>query len=369
MKKFFSRITILVLIILSSCSNEPGSFTLLGSVNIDDGEKIYRIVNTNNQAITIDSSEIKNNKFSFIGSVDYPDLNFLLIKSLNYSIPVIIEEGDIEVTIFKDSLGKSIVKGTISNDDLNSYNKESQILTNSYNDIANEIGKASNLGDNILVADLQDQAKELQLKFFDFQNEFISENKDSYISSLVLESVISSKSLGLDSVKKLYSNFSERIKNSSSGKSISNLINKPINPTDIGQIAPNFKGPNEFGEIVSLDDLKGKITIIDFWAAWCRPCRIENPNLVKLYKKMNKKGLEIVGVSLDKNKESWIKAIQDDGLTWSHVSNLKFWQDPIAKLYNITAIPAAFIIDENGKILAKNLRGAQLDAKIEELLN
>jgi peroxiredoxin len=84
---------------------------------------------------------------------------------------------------------------------------------------------------------------------------------------------------------------------------------------------------------------------------------------------MNKKGLEIVGVSLDKNKESWIKAIQDDGLTWSHVSNLKFWQDPIAKLYNITAIPAAFIIDENGKILAKNLRGAQLDAKIEELLN
>ena len=84
---------------------------------------------------------------------------------------------------------------------------------------------------------------------------------------------------------------------------------------------------------------------------------------------MNKKGLEIVGVSLDRNKESWLKAIQDDGLIWSHVSNLKFWQDPIAKLYNITAIPAAFIIDEDGKILAKNLRGAALEEKIDELLN
>ena len=285
MKKFFFLIATIVFIISFSCSNEPGTFTLSGSVNIDDGEKIYRIVNTNNQAITIDSSEIKNNKFSFIGSVDYPDLNFLLIKSLNYSIPVIIEQGDIDVTIFKDSLGKSLVKGTISNDDLNSYNKKSQLLTNSYNDIASEIGKASNLGDNILVADLQDQAKELQLKFFDFQNVFISENKDSYISSLVLESVISSKSLGLDSVKKLYSDFSERIKNSSSGKNISNLINKPINPTDIGQIAPNFEGPNEFGEIVNLDDLKGKITIIDFWAAWCSHAGLKIQTLLSYIRK------------------------------------------------------------------------------------
>jgi peroxiredoxin len=369
MKKLFFLITTVLIAILTSCSNDSGTFKILGSINIDDGEKIYRIVNTNNQAITIDSSIVKNSKFSFNGPVDYPDLNFLLVKKLNYSIPLVIEEGDIDVTIFKDSLRKSLAKGTISNDDLNRYNKESQSLTNSYNDIANEIGKASNLGDNILVADLQDQAKELQIKFFDFQNEFISDNRNSYIASLVLESVISSKSLGLDSVRKLYSNFSERIKNSSSGKNIYNVINKPINPTDIGQIAPNFEGPNEFGELVNLNDLKGKITIIDFWAAWCRPCRIENPNLVKLYKKMNKKGLEIVGVSLDRNKESWLKAIQDDGLIWSHVSNLKFWQDPIAKLYNITAIPAAFIIDEDGKILAKNLRGAALEEKIDELLN
>ena len=196
----------------------------------------------------------------------------------------------------------------------------------------------------------------------------MSLHKDSYISSLILEGILVSKSLPIDSVKVIFSNFSKRIKDSKSGENIKKIINSPVNPTDIGQIAPNFKGPTPSGKIVSLFELKGKITIIDFWASWCRPCRIENPNLVRLYRRMHEKGLEIVGVSLDKNIDSWKKGISDDGLIWNHVSNLKFWQDPIAKLYNITSIPAAFVIDAEGKIIAKNLRGAQLDAKIEELL-
>ena len=140
-------------------------------------------------------------------------------------------------------------------------------------------------------------------------------------------------------------------------------------PTDVGQIAPMFSGPNPKREILQLKDLMGKITLIDFWAAWCRPCRIENPNLVKLYKEMNPKGLEIVGVSLDRDMNSWRKAIEDDGLMWSQISNLQFWQDPIAKLYNISAIPAAFLIDSEGRILAKNLRGERLKEKVKELLN
>ena len=118
-----------------------------------------------------------------------------------------------------------------------------------------------------------------------------------------------------------------------------------------------------------MSNLKGKVTIIEFWASWCKPCRVENPNLVRLYKEMHSKGLEIVGVSLDRNRSSWLRAIDDDGLIWNHVSNLKFWQDPIAKLYNIRAIPASFIIDKEGRIIEKNLRGAQLAAKISEILS
>ena len=140
-------------------------------------------------------------------------------------------------------------------------------------------------------------------------------------------------------------------------------LNAPIEPTSIGEIAPNFEGPSPSGEILNLSNLKGKVTIIEFWASWCRPCRVENPNLVRLYKEMHPKGLEIVGVSLDRNKSSWLRAIDDDGLIWRHVSNLKFWQDPIAKLYNIRAIPASFIIDQEGRIIEKNLRGLSWQPK------
>tara|TARA_B100000886_G_C20350568_1_gene460679 strand:- start:314 stop:1009 length:696 start_codon:yes stop_codon:yes gene_type:complete len=231
------------------------------------------------------------------------------------------------------------------------------------------MNQANNLGDDILVADLQEQAKLLQQKFFDFQKNFIRENINSYISVLILEGFAVSKTLPMDSLKLFYSGLTERIKKSSSGNNIESILFPPVMPTDVGQIAPMFSGPNPRGEILQLKDLMGKITLIDFWAAWCRPCRIENPNLVKLYKEMNSKGLEIVGVSLDRDMNSWRKAIEDDGLIWSQISNLQFWQDPIAKLYNISAIPAAFLIDSEGRILAKNLRGETLKEKVKELLN
>ena len=112
----------------------------------------------------------------------------------------------------------------------------------------------------------------------------------------------------------------------------------------------------------------GKVTIIDFWASWCKPCRIENPNVVKIYNKYHDKGLNIIGVSLDKTQNSWTKAIADDQLAWNHVSNLKYWQEPIAQQYGVRSIPSTFILDQDGNIVAKNLRGYALENKISELL-
>ncbi len=120
---------------------------------------------------------------------------------------------------------------------------------------------------------------------------------------------------------------------------------------------------------MALNDIKGKATLIDFWAAWCRPCRAENPNVVRVYNKYHDKGLSIIGVSLDKTAEAWKKAIEEDKLDWHHVSNVAYFNDAIAKQYNVDAIPATFLLDENGVIVAKNLRGPALEARISELLN
>ncbi|MBQ0721799.1 MAG: TlpA family protein disulfide reductase, partial [Gammaproteobacteria bacterium] len=129
------------------------------------------------------------------------------------------------------------------------------------------------------------------------------------------------------------------------------------------------------GKTIALNDIKGKVTLIDFWAAWCAPCRKENPNVVNVYNKYHEKGLEIIGVSLDGTpqqkdaKQAWMDAIEKDKLTWNHVSNLQYFNDPIAKQFNINSIPATFLIDAEGKIIAKNLRGPALEEKIASLLN
>jgi peroxiredoxin len=135
-------------------------------------------------------------------------------------------------------------------------------------------------------------------------------------------------------------------------------------------MAPDFSAPNPQGTAVSLKESLGKVTIIDFWASWCGPCRKENPNVVALYDEFHSKGLNIIGVSLDKPeaKEAWIQAIATDKLTWPQVSNLMFWEDPVAKMYGVQAIPATFILDSSGKIVARDLRGAALKAKVQELL-
>lgn len=135
----------------------------------------------------------------------------------------------------------------------------------------------------------------------------------------------------------------------------------------IGGLAPDFTQKSPEGEAISLSDLRGKIVLVDFWASWCGPCRRENPNVVRLYEKYKDKGFEILGVSLDRNKEKWLQAIDQDGLDWLHVSDLKGWQNEVAKQYSVTSIPQTLLLDAEGKIIGKNLRGQRLVNKLAEL--
>jgi len=142
-----------------------------------------------------------------------------------------------------------------------------------------------------------------------------------------------------------------------------------------GNLAPELAFANPEGEEMKLSDLKGKVVLIDFWASWCGPCRRENPNVVRAYKKYNKAkfknadGFEVFSVSLDKNKRSWVKAINQDKLDWPyHVSDLGAWNSEAARIYNVRSIPMSILIDENGVIVAKNLRGPRLDMELDKMV-
>ncbi len=138
----------------------------------------------------------------------------------------------------------------------------------------------------------------------------------------------------------------------------------------VGTPAPEIDLPNPDGKNIKLSSLRGKYVLIDFWAAWCRPCRVESPNMVRLYDKYHKKGFEIYSVSLDQTKDAWVKAIEQDGLgKWTHVSDLKYWDSEAGRAYGVDAIPFTVLIDKEGKIIAKGLRGADLEAKLAEIFN
>lgn len=134
-----------------------------------------------------------------------------------------------------------------------------------------------------------------------------------------------------------------------------------------GMAAPEISLPDPDGNLVSLSGLKGKYVLIDFWASWCKPCRLENPNVVRVYNTYKDKGFEILGVSLDRTKDAWVKAIDQDGLGWLHVSDLRFWNSAAAQTYKVSSIPYTVLVDPDGKILAERLRGPSLEAKLKEI--
>lgn len=355
-------------LLLTACQGSSNALRLKGTVDLNDGNAILHIIaDLNNQPKVVDTLFVQSGAFNLDVEITEPSIHFLQIEGNQASFPFIAEKGTVNVELFKDSLGVSKAIGTTSNDDFMRYKDETRVYISSLNGIGNDLQQAMILKDSLLAQDLQEQYQDVRDQIKAYELDFISSSPNSFISILILERFVANKAISMTEAKEIFESFSDRIKATSSGKSIeSQLI--PAEKPEVGQFAPEFQGPNPEGLSLSLKDKLGKVTIVDFWASWCRPCRVENPSLVRLYQKHQENGLQIVSVSLDKGKPQWVQAIADDGLVWDHVSNLKFWNDPIAKLYRVSAIPATFILDENGVIIAKDLRGLQLERKIDELL-
>ena len=364
-------IYILLIVAFASCNEiEKGTYQLEATAaGIDDGKKIFIQESIPGATpIIIDTVEVLNEKFSINGKINEPKLYILNIEGERTPMYYIAEEGKINIELYKDSIPMSKIGGTTSNNDFYTYISNSSTLRERIKSLRSQQEIAKGKGDMVTMNTLNETYAEIIEEGKDYDLNFIKTNPTSFMSLLILDQMSSSNAKSHEEISTLYNGLSDEVKNTIIGKHLSERLAK-INKLSIGSVAPDFTGPTPTGESISLKQSLGKLTILDFWAAWCKPCRIENPNIVALYNEYHDKGLNIVGVSLDRKAEDWKKAIEDDNLTWNHVSNLKFWQDPIAVTYNIRSIPATYLLDAEGKIIAKDLRGEALRAKVEELLS
>ena len=365
------HLALILSLLILSCSNENG-FNINGTIDAIDDTKVYILqADQNNQPFIKDSTTVKSNKFSFKGVSATPQISYIQVEGVNGYVLTILENGSINAELYKDSISKSKVYGTKSNDDFVKYKSETKSLVEKMNTISSEAQDAIMNGDVEIAMKLDKDYKKKEQEVLLYEWDFIIDNLDSYMSALLLEVFMVENKVNKDSIIDVYESFSNRIKVSDVGKNISDLLSQFEDPIEVGEVAPDFTAPSLDGSNVTLSQelSLNTVTLLDFWAAWCRPCRVENPNLVRLYKLYNNDGFNIIGVSLDRTKEQWEQAVEDDSLLWTQVSNLNFWNDPIARRYSIRAIPQSYLINQDGIVIGKNLRGDDLEEKIKFALS
>ncbi|KUJ62382.1 alkyl hydroperoxide reductase [Flavobacteriaceae bacterium CRH] len=283
----------------------------------------------NKMFTTIDSVKVVNGNFSFKTKVKLPELYGLSVNTANNPLYIFLEKGPITVKLSPAKYyNNSVVEGSKSQDLFNEYKKIQNV----------DISK------------------------------FITEHPGSLVSAYVLYRNWSYR-LTPEQITQNIALLDKSLETTTYVKELKELVTV-LNGLAVGKKAPDFVSTDQNGKQVRFsENLKGQYTLVDFWASWCAPCRKENPNIVNAYKQYHEKGFNIIGISLDKKKENWIKGINDDHLDWLQVSELIYWNSEIAKLYGVRAIPANYLVDSKGIIVARNLRGEELQTTLKTLLD
>lgn len=317
-----------------------------------------------NDTITLkkDNTFIKKVKISEPG---YYRINFYNTQVLN----VILFKNDIEVNVDGNNMtGFSEIKGSPEIDFIRFAQSTIQGVESSPDGVKlnQEFTAAVQQGNQARISQLQQDYQ----KLMDQAASKVAARINEQPVSLGVINFLQNGGLDKDQYFDVYVTVAESLKKEWAGfnhpKAFIDMV-ESMKKTAVGQVAPEIALPNPEGQVVKLSSLRGNYVLLDFWAKWCGPCRRENPNVVKAFNKYKDKGFTVFGVSLDRSKEDWLQAIQEDKLTWTHVSDLKYWQSEAAKTYNITGIPFSLLLDREGKIIAKNLRGPALEEKLAEI--
>lgn len=363
---------ILLSITLFSCQNNEkkgeNNFSIKGNIKgLADGKKILLFARNydNGQADSLTATVSKNGAFVLEGNIPNADIYYMGIEGKEGAIELVLEQKEMTLSGDINDLKAIQLKGSKGQDDFVALSEQVQAVYATENIIYPQLEKAQENEDKKAVDSLGKELESIYLK----AGEVVKKHAIDHPTALAAPYMILNTIFDLDAAEyqPIFNKFSDEVKNTQAGKILKDKL-IVLSKTAVGNMAVDIQGLDPDGKNISLMEIKGKVTLIDFWASWCGPCRKENPNVVKMYNKYHAKGFEILSVSLDEKAESWKAAIMKDGLIWHHVSDLKGWKSDYATAYGIQAIPQTILLDSEGKIIGRNVMGEELDNMLMELL-
>lgn len=368
MKKLSYLVLVLCVVVVSSCSKMGNNFSLKGSLKgIPDGAKVLLFDRnyTTKKIDTIATAVMKGGKFELKGKLARTDVYYVGVEGMEQAKQVVLEKKDMEM--YEDSLnpGIYVIKGSAGQEDFNKMQLLIYNIETAQQSLYPAMEQAQMSGDTKAIDSL---SALYQLGFNAIEDE-IKANAKKNPKSIIAPLLILNYSYMLDPkiYKPIFEGFSDEVKQTQGGKLLQEKLTVLEN-TAVGKKVTDIVGLDPMGKSVSLKGVMGKVTLVDFWASWCGPCRKENPNVLLIYNQFHAKGFNILGVSLDDKADDWKEAIMKDGLIWNHLSELQGWESKAAKDYGIQAIPQTVLVDANGTIIGRNLTKEQLVAKLTSIL-